>query len=250
MDPIAAWVADHALMLFLTLPALSAAAALAIWRLAAALPAGRRRIALYAGLACGMAVLFTGLALSVRGQGGLVMFDMLLARHLGASVAPRALWALSWFTHLGDRDFLTVVAVGMTSLLLLRRQWLLGAGCVAATLGGGLLNLFLKSAFQRERPVFEHEYAAVSGWSFPSGHASAAMAVYGMACYLLLRVLPTPWRPACVAGAAALIMGIGISRVLLQVHYASDVVAGFAVTALWLALCVAVVERRLGPARG
>ncbi|WP_144639913.1 phosphatase PAP2 family protein [Bordetella genomosp. 13] len=247
MEPIAAWVAGHPLTLILLLPALSATAALGIWRLAARLPAGRRRIVLYAGLASGMAVLFVAPALSVGGQGGLVAFDMTLARHLGTSVAPRLLWALSWFTHLGDRNFLTLVAVGMTALLLLRRQWLLAAGCVAATLGGGLLNMLLKRAFQRARPAFDHGYADVSGWSFPSGHASAAMAVYGIACYLLLRVLPVPWRPACVAGAAALIMAIGVSRVLLQVHYASDVAAGFAITALWLALCVTVLERRVGP---
>lgn len=247
MDQIAAWIAGHALPMFVVLPVLSGAAALGIWKLAAALPAGRRRVVLYAGLACGMGVLFVVPALSVGGQGGLVMFDMMLAQHLSTSAAPRLLWALSWFTHLGDRGFLTVVAVGMTVLLLLRRQWTLAAGCVAATLGGGLLNRFLKSTFQRARPAFEHEYAAVSGWSFPSGHASAAMAVYGMACYLLLRVLPGPWRPVCAAGAAALIVAIGLSRVWLQVHYASDVAAGFAITALWLALCVAILERKVGP---
>lgn len=243
MEQIAAWIAGHPLTLFLLLPAAGAAASVALWGLAARLPAGRRRAALYASLAAMAALVFIVTALAVGGEGGLVVFDMALARHLGQTVAPRLLWAMGWFTHLGDRDFLTVVAVAMTALLLARRRWVLAAGCAAATAGGGLMNMFLKRTFQRLRPEYGHDYAIASGWSFPSGHASASMAVYGMACYLLLRVLPQPWRPACVAGAAALIVAIGVSRVLLQVHFASDVAAGFAITALWLALCVAVTER-------
>jgi undecaprenyl-diphosphatase len=69
------------------------------------------------------------------------------------------------------------------------------------------------------------------------------MAVYGTACYLVWRLAPAPWRTPCVAVFAALIMAVGLSRILLQVHFASDVVAGFAVSLAWLAFCVAVAER-------
>jgi len=245
MDAYAAWLAGHALPMFLLAPAVAAGTAWLLWRWAAGLPPGLRVVRLYGGLAGAAAACFAMLAWSVRGQGGLVAFDHALAGHLGAAAPPGLLRALSWFTHLGDRDFLALLAIGMTVLLLARRRWMLAAACVAATAGGGGLNWALKRLFQRARPDYAHGYAAVDGWSFPSGHASAAMAVYGMACYLLLRAVPVHRRGACAAGMAALIAAIGASRVLLQVHFASDVAAGFAVSAAWLALCVAAAEHGL-----
>ena len=77
---------------------------------------------------------------------------------------------------------------------------------------------------------------------FPSGHASAAMAVYGTACYLIWRLAPAPWRRPSLALAAALVTAIGLSRVLLQVHFASDVAAGWAISLAWMILCVGLAE--------
>ncbi|WP_459617533.1 phosphatase PAP2 family protein [Bordetella sp. 2513F-2] len=245
MDVYAVWVATHPLLIFLLLPAMSAAGALLVWQLVGGLPAGRRRTLFYGGTALAAVLLFALLAVAVHRQGGLVAFDVALSRQLGLSMEPALLWALSWFTYLGDRNFLIGIAAFMTLALLWNRQWVLAAGCAAATAGGGAFNWLFKHVFQRVRPDYQHTYSTADGWSFPSGHASAAMAVYGMACYLLLRALPARWRPFCLAAAAALIMAIGVSRVLLQVHYASDVVAGFAISSAWLALCVAATEQRL-----
>lgn len=244
MDIYASWVAAHPLLIFLLLPAVAAGGALLVWQLAGGLPAGRRRTLFYQGVALAAMLLFALLAVAVRRQGGLVAFDIALADRLSLSMGAPLLWTLSWFTHLGDRNLLTAIAVGMTLWLLWRQRWALALGCAAATGGGGLLNLLLKHVFRRVRPDYAHSYSDADGWSFPSGHASASMAVYGIACYLLLRVLPARWRPACLAGTAALVVAIGVSRVLLQVHFASDVMAGLAVSAAWLALCVAVIERR------
>lgn len=245
MDACAAWLAAYPLTMLLLPSAAAAGMALFVWRHVDALSDDVRRIRYYGAMALGAALGFAVLALSVHGEGGLVAFDTALAGHLAASVAPGLLHTLSWFTHLGDRAFLTGVAVVMTVLLLARRRWLLAVFCAAATGGGGALNWLLKHAFQRVRPDYAHGYAAADGWSFPSGHASAAIAVYGTACYLLLRIAPPRWRPACAAGMAALVVAIGISRILLQVHFASDVAAGFAASGAWLALCVAVAEHAM-----
>ena len=80
------------------------------------------------------------------------------------------------------------------------------------------------------------------GYSFPSGHTSGSLVVYGMLAYLCLRLLPPRWHLASVLLASALAFSIGWSRVILQVHWASDVVAGFAFGVAWLTVSIAAIE--------
>lgn len=236
------WVAAHPLLIFLAVPAV--AGLCAGWLGHRLGPRAHARPAWICwGVAAGAGAVFLGLAAAMSLQAGLVGLDDALASQLSLSMPPSLLWLLSWFTYLGDRDLLTVIAVGMTAALLWRRQWGLALACAVATGGAGALNQALKHLFQRVRPEHIHGYVSADGWSFPSGHASAALAVYGFACYLALRALPPRWHAPCLAGAAALIIAIGVSRVLLQVHYLSDVVAGFALSLAWLALCLAGAER-------
>lgn len=241
-DTYAAWAAAHALELFIALPLLTGATALFVLRALAGCPLKTRRRAFVGGVSLALLV-FGVLAWAVHTQGRVVAFDAELANALSMSMESSLLWLLSWFTYLGDRDFLTVVSVLMTLYLLWTGWWRLAAFCALTTGLGGALNWVLKHSFERVRPDHDHGFVAAAGWSFPSGHASAAMAVYGTACYLVWRLAPASWRWPSVALAAALIMAIGLSRILLQVHFASDVAAGFAVTLAWLALCVAVAER-------
>lgn len=241
-DAWAAWAASHALELFIALPLLAGAAA--FWGMRAYVGRPRRaRHAIYASSLAVWLLLFLGLAMAVQRQGDIVAFDGALADALSMTMDTSLLWLLSWFTYLGDRNFLTVLSVLMTLYLLWTGWWRLAAFCAIATGVGGAINWLLKHTFERVRPEHDHGYATVAGWSFPSGHASAAMAVYGTACYLVWRLAPPAWRWPCVAVSAALIMAIGLSRILLQVHFASDVVAGLAVSLAWLSVCVAVAER-------
>ncbi len=248
IDDYAAWVASHALLLFLGLPLVAAALAVALTRAyVQASPSARLAGFIGAvGLACAA---FLSLAAAITRPGGVVEFDSALASALSLSMSDSLLWLLSWFTTLGDRDFLTLLAVLVTLALLLRKQLRLALFYAAATGGGGALNWLLKHSFERVRPDHDHGFAAAVGWSFPSGHASAAMAVYGAACYLAWRLAPAPWRLPGVALAAGLVMAIGLSRILLQVHFASDVVAGFAISFAWLAVCAALAERAARSAR-
>jgi len=241
MQAFTDWVAAHPLSIFLLLPT---TAGLCAWWLGHRLGrrAGGRPVWVCWSVAAGAGSAFLVLAMAMSLGGGLVELDDALASALSLSMPPSLLWLLSWFTYLGDRNLLTVIAVGMTAGLLWRRLWGLALACAVVTGGAGALNQALKQLFQRVRPEYVHGYANADGWSFPSGHASAALAVYGFACYLALRSLPVRWHVPCLATAAALIAAIGVSRVLLQVHYLSDVIAGFALSLAWLALCLAGAE--------
>lgn len=109
--------------------------------------------------------------------------------------------------------------------------------CCAVNLGlVVLLNQLLKFIIQRPRPD-GFRLASVSGFSFPSGHSMVAMAFFGLLAWLVWHYeRDRRMRNMFVAAFALVIVMVGLSRVYLGVHYASDVLAGFCVSAMWLAL--------------
>lgn len=187
-------------------------------------------------------LLFAGIADEIGADDTLSIFDSALAAALQATLTPATLQVFFLFTHLGDVLTLTLIGIGVTLFLLLRRQWLLAFGWSVALAGNGILNKTLKALFQRVRPPHEHGLLLEQGWSFPSGHSSGSMVAYGMLAYLLIRATPKVWHLPLVIAAIALIMLVGTSRIFLQVHFFSDVLAGYAVGAAWLALCIAGTE--------
>ena len=108
--------------------------------------------------------------------------------------------------------------------------------------GGGLLNLWLKSFFERERPNVNRIIEA-EGFSFPSGHSMGSMTYYGFLIYLVLRSKRKPYSKFGLGILLCLvILLIGISRIYLGVHYPSDVMAGYMAGSVWLVLCISLLE--------
>lgn len=113
-----------------------------------------------------------------------------------------------------------------------------------AALGGSYtLNLIIKNLIQRARPSWEH-WVVESGYSFPSGHSMASIAFYGMLGYLLWLHRKERGRPAAyiLVLTGLLILAIGLSRIYLGVHYATDVIAGFCAGGVWLTTCIYALQ--------
>jgi undecaprenyl-diphosphatase len=194
------------------------------------------------GLLVGAAHLFAELAEQL-GDGALMgRLDVAFSDALAAATPPLALQAFALVTHLGDPPVLAALGVGV-ALLLLRhgRRWLAFAWATTL-LGNALLNPALKRVFARARPLHEQALATADGFSFPSGHSSGSLVAWGMLAYLLLRLAPAHWHRSAVLAAVGLIYAIGCSRVFLRVHWPSDVLAGFASGAAWLAVCIGALE--------
>jgi membrane-associated phospholipid phosphatase len=133
----------------------------------------------------------------------------------------------------------TVVFTGVVVWLLWRRLPRLAMFVAVTTLGSALLNSTVKTLVDRTRPVLPDPVAHAPGFSFPSGHAQSATVSY---CVLLLVFLPAlrgVWRRVAVAVAVVMVLAIGFSRVALGVHYVSDVLAGYALGAAWVAAMTA-----------
>ncbi|WP_426306656.1 phosphatase PAP2 family protein [Acidovorax facilis] len=152
---------------------------------------------------------------------------------------------LQWFaalTHLGDSWVLAGGTVVVTVALWMRQHRLLATGWLVALAGNGALTKVLKELFERVRPEHVHGIAQADGFSFPSGHSSASMAAYAMLAYLATRLLSRPWHLPAVLAAGTLIFTTGWSRVVLQVHYASDVLAGWLLAGTWVLCTVLIME--------
>ncbi|MGB3460386.1 phosphatase PAP2 family protein [Rhodanobacter lindaniclasticus] len=252
MNTPAEWIALHALKLWALLLLLALLAGDLAWQRNArwqrrAVQTGqaptllRWRVGLLLCLV--LLLFFGGLALAISGQPttGLGGFDTSLAASLRAHLPVPVLRMIAAITHLGDTLWVASAAAVVLLVLLLRHRWSLAASWSVALLGILPINGGLKALFRRVRPLHDHGFIVEPGWSFPSGHAFGAMVFYGMLAYVLLRLTPRFHR-AIIAGAVLMIGVIGTSRILLQVHYFSDVLAGYATGAAWLVLCVGTAE--------
>lgn len=169
-------------------------------------------------------------------------FDAALSAAMSRHASDAQLRIFAAVTDLGDKKFLIPLAAAIAALMLFRRRWMLAATWIVATTGGGLLNVGLKNIFERSRPEHLHGFAAADGWSFPSGHSSGSFIVYGLLAYLLVINSTPRWHLPVAAIAMTLIVCVGFSRVILQVHYFSDVLGGYAFGAAWVAAWIAGLE--------
>ena len=124
---------------------------------------------------------------------------------------------------------------------LLRRRLHRSAAFVAVTnLGGAALNEVVKALVHRARPVVADPIAHAAGLSFPSGHSQSAVVGYSVLLLLSWTGLRPVWRRVAAAAAVLMVLGIGLSRVALSVHYVSDVLAGYTLGAAWVLVMTAV----------
>jgi membrane-associated phospholipid phosphatase len=149
-------------------------------------------------------------------------------------------------TRLGNVPTLGVVVLLAVGFLW-RRHWIADLQLLLlAVIGAEVLTLGLKLGFERERPFFADPLATESSYSFPSGHASVSLAVYGTLGFIAARHLESRRsRLGALAGAAGLAVLIGFSRLYLGVHFLSDVVAGFSLALAWVTLCAMLLHLRV-----
>lgn len=108
-----------------------------------------------------------------------------------------------------------------------------------------IFNLLLKNIIRRNRPV-GYRLVEETGFSFPSGHSMASMAFYGLIIYLVFKYVKNKYaKIALCTFLSILIVAIGISRIYLGVHYASDVLAGFMISLSYLTLFTHLIKNDL-----
>ncbi len=185
--------------------------------------------------------LFAGIVEDLVTSDPIIAVDHATAQLVAAFRAPGVITPFLWITGLGVSLVVgPLLAITGLILWLLRRQWLL-LPLLASSLGATAFSALGKLAFHRPRPA--EAVLLESSSSFPSGHATIAVAFYGFVGYLLIRSA-RQWKTrvnlfflTCI-----LILLIGLSRIVLGVHYLSDVWAGYLVGTLWLIIGISMSE--------
>ena len=200
------------------------------------------RLTLAGVLVAAALMVFLVLAHEVHG-GEVLRFDAATFHYFQAHQSPAAHLLMAGVSLLASGW-----AISTVSLVCVAAFWTMPArrpdalALLLAAAGGQGVVYGLKALFHRARP--DAAFASL-GYSFPSGHSFAAVTLYGMLAYWLVR--SGPRRGTWVwSGAALLILLIGFSRIFLGVHYLSDVAAGFASGLPWLWGCCAFSSYSLG----
>lgn len=254
LEAFAAWLAQHALLTYGMSLVLLLGASWLFWHLllryagprgvARLPPLGGFLVRIGSGFAIILAagVVFAQVADEVLEAEVLDRVDRAFTQGLAQHTPVEALQVFAVLTRLGDTVTLTAVCIVVALALVATRRRALAAAWVLTVAGGGSLNASLKRVFERSRPVADGWLVGADGYSFPSGHSAGSVVTYGMLAYLAMRLLPGRAHVPVALLMAALAATIGASRMFLRVHYASDVVAGFALGVSWLALCIVSIE--------
>ena len=163
-------------------------------------------------------------------------------------LSPTLREAVRDVTALGGLTVLTLLCGAVLANLAVRRQWAAGAFLLIASAGALVVSMVLKHYFDRERPqIFEHGSYTLTA-SFPSGHAMLSTTIYLTLAVLLARLEASPWvRAFYIMLAIMIAFLVGVSRVLLGVHWPSDVLAGWCAGVAWAVVawfCMRALQKR------
>jgi undecaprenyl-diphosphatase len=192
--------------------------------------------------------LFGAIAEDVATSDRLTVLDLEVARWLRAHATAPMTSAMLLITNLHSTIAVSCYGAIAGALLAWRRQWRRLATVFVCIAGGLTLNVLMKLAFHRARPVLDDPLLTLTSYSFPSGHVAGSTLMYGLlVAAVFARTKRRAWRFLALLAAAACIALVAFTRMYLGVHYLSDVAAAFAEGVAWLALCfstLAVFWRR------
>ena len=190
-------------------------------------------------LACiGMLVgvwFFLGVMQDIVAKDPLVVLDLRLHNAVPLFRGSTLTWFMLALTELGSSIVLSLLCLGLATMALARQLPRLAATFMLALAGPGLVSVALKAIFGFARP--HDAIVGVHEASFPSGHMLSSAVVYGLLAALLLgsRVHRGP-RAVGVMLLLLVIVGIGLSRLYLGVHWPSDLLGSLALALMALAL--------------
>ena len=174
-------------------------------------------------LLCGVALL--GTAVTTSGTVGHLDAALgALGRAATSELSPHVGFMIS---TLGGTDLVLPLTAAAAVLLCLLREWRGALMVLVAVVSTQLVVDLIKELVSRPRPAANGAIAEASGFSFPSAHSATSVALYATLAFLAARACRGRARVAIALAGGAVVLAVGLSRVLLAAHYPTDVLAGW-----------------------
>lgn len=169
--------------------------------------------------------------------------DLQLLKALNPIRTVAGIRFFGWLTFLGTSKVIIPFIIIAGIFLIWKKHLIVAVLLAGDYFGERLINFVLKHLFQRARPPLHHLIHA-SGYSFPSGHSMNSLSVYGFAAVILYYLVKNKaWRILGMAIFILLIFLITFSRNYLNVHYFTDVTAGWCIAGAWLLLMTFLMKK-------
>lgn len=140
-------------------------------------------------------------------------------------------------TSAGNVEYILPISLIIFGYLVYKKRRLYASIILFGMGGAAAANFILKLLFHRDRPAFWHSLITETGYSFPSGHAMLSSA---LVLSLVAILWNTKWRITSIVLGALVILSIGYSRLYMGVHYPTDIIAGWSVSAVWIITVITV----------
>jgi undecaprenyl-diphosphatase len=161
-------------------------------------------------------------------------FDEYIRTKVQSAASPNLTSLLRVLTRLGSTVGLTALGTIVIPVFLYMRRLRYIALLLMVMTGEGVLQYGFKTLFDRQRPHPMFDYVIGDTPSFPSGHALAATCFFGLLAYLIALDLKTTVSKFAVwLASVSIILIVGLSRIYFDVHYPSDVLAGYLAGIIW-----------------
>ncbi len=196
-------------------------------------------------------LLFGGIIEDFLTKDSIVYLDHIIANLMAQWRTPELIELFSAITYLGRELTVFIVLLALSLCLLLYKRYRELIALLISVSGSTVFLWFGKLGFHRARPDIALYFEPT--FSFPSGHATIAVSLYGFLGYLFIHNAKTLQTKVNILFATTLlILAIGFSRIYLGEHYLSDVYAGFLLGTLWVIVAVTILKwleyRNLFPA--
>lgn len=145
-------------------------------------------------------------------------------------------------TMLGNANIIITICL-LTSILIFKNHKQLALIIPLNLIIVTCANQLIKQIIKRPRP-FGYRLIEIGGYSFPSGHAMVGLAFYGLYLYIINKIIQNRKLKLILnITVITIIILIGISRIYLGVHYLSDILVGYFISAIYLLIITKILDK-------